>query len=764
MSQQPRVVLGLILNAHFFQIENSIERQVEPKLRAQSRSASGSDEGQARLQELREAWGVSNDGPFLVIGRLTGSLRADMPDVFFLSHLIHPTDGHQLVYPQEHQHRGAQAFVPPREIKGWLTPEDAVTGKCWAIAELELAPKDVREKRNNPHECNVRSGTLRLLSALPLEWTIEVRGPQSVPLIASFARDQIEAAVREEVLSDNADLADQKDRNVQERKRIDAELKETKSNAEGLRAQIEEQIEKQSLLRDGIHTDVAELQEALAAETEQLEEFRRKAEQDRKIMEERYHRLEHLLSEKGARLVALGLIDEEDLSFVLPDMVQEVEHFGVSFDVALGGDVSRLALWLQARLAGSGLLYSQAQLRNYVALLQTRDLVVLAGDSGSGKTSLVRAVADAVGGICTILPVKPNWTGPEDLLGYYNPIERSYHPTPFLLALQAAARTPEVPHFICLDEMNLARVEHYFADFLSLLENRTGSPEIHLYSADEERHLVMEHSIFLDLEAEARRRSNLNDDATFEDLLKNDQANDALRQLGGFRDAETVLLHHARLRRALSAQMRMPTSLSFPKNVWILGAVNMDETTHHLSPKVLDRVHVLRFGNPMLADWDAIEAEIAEVTEDPSISLALTPNDIGERSNYPAFDRSNDTASFLAKLARDHLDPLGVEFGLRAVRQSLGYLAAAERAGIARDEALDNVVRQKILPKITLDMGRPAGDGRKRRDVLLALREALADRLEELDTQSGEGRSVESLDRLIAMADGNNGVANYWMR
>ena len=166
----------------------------------------------------------------------------------------------------------------------------------------------------------------------------------------------------------------------------------------------------------------------------------------------------------------------------------------------------------------------------------------------------------------------------------------------------------------------------------------------------------------------------------------------------------------------------------------------------------------------MLADWDAIEAEIAEVTEDPSISLALTPNDIGERSNYPAFDRSNDTASFLAKLARDHLDPLGVEFGLRAVRQSLGYLAAAERAGIARDEALDNVVRQKILPKITLDMGRPAGDGRKRRDVLLALREALADRLEELDTQSGEGRSVESLDRLIAMADGNNGVANYWMR
>lgn len=531
-----------------------------------------------------------------------------------------------------------------------------------------------------------------------------------------------------------------------------------------MRAQIESQIDKESRLREAIHADVEKLQKAQVAEIEKLEEFRHKAEQERKIMEERYRRLQHLLSDKGTRLVALGLIDEEDLSFMLPHQVQEVERGGMGLDEAFGGNIARLAPWLQAKLALSGLMYSQAQLRNFVALLQVRDLVVLAGDSGSGKTSLVRAVAEALGGVCTILPVKPNWTGPEDLLGYYNPIERSYHPTPFLLALQAAAREPDVPHFICLDEMNLARVEHYFADFLSLLENRTSSPEIHLYSADEERHLVMEHGIFLEIEAEARRRSDLKEDATLEELLKNDQANDALRQLGGFRDGETILLHHARLRRALSAQMRMPTSLPFPENVWILGAVNMDETTHHLSPKVLDRVHVLRFGNPMLADWDAMETEIAEVTEDPSLSLALTPCDIGERANYPPFDRSNDVANFLARLARDYLDPLGVEFGLRAVRQSLGYLAAAERAGIVPDEALDNVVKQKILPKITLDMSRPAGDGRKRLDVLLALREALNDRLEGLDVQSGAGTSVEVLDRLIAMVDGNHSVANYWMR
>lgn len=718
----------------------------------------------SRLLELRQAWGMSSEGPLLVVGRLTGSLRDDMPDVFFLRDLTHPADGHGLVYPQEDPRRGTQAFVAPREIQTCLNPADAVTGKHWAIAELELAPPSVREQRNNPHECKVRAGTLRLLSALPQEWKVELRGPDEARLIAAFARDEIEAAVRAEILRDSRELVDQEEKNRQLRLRIEDELQAVRNHAEEQSAQFEEQIAQGKRLRDAVNGEVRDLQELRAEENERLKELRLKAEQERILMEERYRKLEELLTEKGGRLVALGLIDEEDLALVLPKAPQDQEARGDSLEQALGGDIARLAPWLQARLARSGLLYSQDQLRNFVTLLRTRDLVVLAGDSGSGKTSLVRAVAEAVGGKCAIIPVKPNWTGPEDLLGYYNPIERSYHPTPFLLALQAAARAPDVPYFVCLDEMNLARVEHYFADFLSLLESRSQRPEIHLYTADEERHLAMEHGVFLELEAEARRRADLHEDATLEQMLTNDVANNALHQLGGFRDAESVLVHHGRLRRALSAHLRMPTSLNFPENVWIFGAVNMDETTHHLSPKVLDRVHVLRFSNPMLADWDSIEAEISDVTEDPEIKLGLTPHDIGLRAEYPPFDRRNDAASFLAGLAREHLDPLGVEFGMRAVRQSLGYLAAAELTGIEPDKALDNVVRQKILPKIALDTNRPTSDGRKRRDVLVSLREALAERLGPPEAARGEGNSVGDLDRLIALADGGNKVANFWMR
>ena len=378
----------------------------------------------------------------------------------------------------------------------------------------------------------------------------------------------------------------------------------------------------------------------------------------------------------------------------------------------------------------------------------------------------MRAAAAAIGGISTVIPVKPNWTGPEDLLGYYNPIERSYQATPFLLALQAAARSPHVPHFICLDAMNLARVERYFADFLSLLESRSTSPEIHLYTADEERHVVVEQSIFLGVEAEARRRSGLPDTATLEEILRNDQANAELHRIGGLADNESVMVYHARLRRSLAAQLRMPTSITFPENVWIFGAVNMDDTTHHLSSKVLDRVQVLRFRNPMLADWDAIEREVQEASSSMAPfdgPLRMLPHELGSRAEYPAFDRSDVNVAFLSQIARQYLDPLGVEFGLRSVRQSQGYINAAIAAGIGLDEALDNVIKHKILPKIGFDSARPAGNGRSRRELLMDLSAELGRRFENVGLDA-ETSSVADLERMIKLAEGNNGIVNYWLR
>ncbi|NMG55315.1 AAA domain-containing protein [Aromatoleum aromaticum] len=481
-------------------------------------------------------------------------------------------------------------------------------------------------------------------------------------------------------------------------------------------------------------------------------------------MKDRLNRLSDLLAEKGRRLVALGLVDEVDLQALLPPGDAKDEQPRHDFQELLGADFALLAPFVQARLWQTGMLFTQAQLRDFLALLRTHDVIVLAGDSGAGKTSLVRTVAESISARCTVIPVKPNWTGPEDLLGYYNPIERSYQPTPFLLALQAAQAEPEVPHFICLDEMNLARVEHYFADFLSLLETRKGNPQIPLYTSDEERHAVMENGIFLSIEAEVRSRVGLSDAATLEDLLKNEEANALLHRLGGFKGAESVLLHHARLRRSLAAVTRTPTALQLPANVRIIGTVNVDETTHYLSPKVLDRVHVLRFRNPVLIDWDTVEAEVQTFDADLHLPVRLGTEELGRREDYPPFDRHDPDAAFLAGLARRRLDPLGVEFGLRAIRQSLHYLRQAQAAGIERRAALNNIVLHKVLPKLMLDLGRTAADGKSRRDILLELRAEVADSLEGMDHRAVSESSVDALDQLIAAADDNNGIANYWLR
>lgn len=724
------------------------------------------------LDELRSAWGLARAEPIRVIGRIRVKRLTDGRELWFLDDIEHPESGVGLLYPtlsgaSDHEETERSAFIPPGASRKALGQYASESGRRWAVAELELSSASERRKRRNPWLLNVRPGTLRPLSELPVEWQVTVSGPESAKRISSLARHEIEDHVRKVVLQEDEELARRHTENVEALGRLNAERRQGEEDALVARAEIEADLAKHRQIADEVERAGNDLQVRLGIEEQRFAAYRSTVEQEKQLMEIAYRRLTDLLTEKGNRLIALGLADAEDVAALMPDIASsEGERPGVSFNDALAGDYARLAPLLQSRLADGGLLYSQAQLRDFLALLRTRDLIVLAGDSGSGKTSLVRATAVAIGGVCTVVPVKPNWTGPEDLLGYYNPIERSYQATPFLLALQAAARSPHVPHFICLDEMNLARVEHYFADFLSLLESRSTSPEIQLYTADEERHVVVEQGIFLGVEAEARRRYGLADTATLEDILRHDQANAELHRLGGLADNESVLVHHARLRRSLSAQLRMPTSLTLPGNVWIFGAVNMDDTTHQLSPKVLDRVQVLRFRNPMLADWDAIEREVQDASEAlPPLDgpLWMLPHELGSRTEYPAFDRSDANVIFLSQIARQYLDPLGVEFGLRAVRQSQGYINAATAAGIGADEALDNVIKHKILPKLAFDSARPAANGQPRRELLMELSAELTKRFENaaLDPDTS---SVSDLERMIKLAEGNNGIINYWLR
>lgn len=154
---------------------------------------------------------------------------------------------------------------------------------------------------------------------------------------------------------------------------------------------------------------------------------------------------------------------------------------------------------LEAEIARQGFTFPPLTVRNYYIALKAKPFVILTGLSGTGKTRLTRLFAETLtaGGVSDqylILPVRPDWTDSAPLLGYHNLLADRYVSTPFLglLSLASQPENRELAFFVCLDEMNLARVEHYFADVLSAMETPEGRIPLH-----EGRTAVLPPNVFL---------------------------------------------------------------------------------------------------------------------------------------------------------------------------------------------------------------------------------------------------------------------------
>jgi len=129
-------------------------------------------------------------------------------------------------------------------------------------------------------------------------------------------------------------------------------------------------------------------------------------------------------------------------------------------------------------LAAKGLVFPERIVNAFHTSLKVQDisaLVILAGISGTGKSELPQAYAEFIGAPLVMLPVQPRWDSPQDLQGFYNYIEKKYKPTPLMQYLYQHERQNDLKGrmvMVLLDEMNLAKVEYYFSDFLSKLETR----------------------------------------------------------------------------------------------------------------------------------------------------------------------------------------------------------------------------------------------------------------------------------------------------
>ena len=144
---------------------------------------------------------------------------------------------------------------------------------------------------------------------------------------------------------------------------------------------------------------------------------------------------------------------------------------------------------VQAHVQARGYYFTDEVIANYHISLKTRPFVILAGLSGTGKSKLTQLYAEALGCLSDEaylrLAVQPNWTDVRFLLGYMNGITGKWQSERLLDFVLAAAGQPDTPHFCCLDEMNLARVEYYFSPMLSAMEEDNEADRIvTLYSGD----------------------------------------------------------------------------------------------------------------------------------------------------------------------------------------------------------------------------------------------------------------------------------------
>ncbi|QEN06425.1 hypothetical protein EW093_17085 (plasmid) [Thiospirochaeta perfilievii] len=123
-----------------------------------------------------------------------------------------------------------------------------------------------------------------------------------------------------------------------------------------------------------------------------------------------------------------------------------------------------------------GFHYNKDLLFNYFNSLITKPFVILTGISGSGKSKIAEIFSEIISTDdekqYELIPVKPNWRDSKGLFGYHNLIDNSYYVTPLIELFLKALKAPHIPYFLILDEMNIAKTEHYFADYLSLIESR----------------------------------------------------------------------------------------------------------------------------------------------------------------------------------------------------------------------------------------------------------------------------------------------------
>ena len=273
------------------------------------------------------------------------------------------------------------------------------------------------------------------------------------------------------------------------------------------------------------------------------------------------------------------------------------------------------------------LYYEIDDIRRFVAGMSVSRILILQGMSGTGKTSLAHAFGSYIDNPSTVIPVQPMWKERTDLIGYYNEFTKRFNETLLLRKMYEANYSKDM-YITVLDEMNIARVEYYFAEFLSRLE------------------LPDPNERYLDVVSDKW-------------------------------ETDPVQLKDGRIR--------------LPKNMWLIGTANNDDSTFSISDKVYDRAMVLdldkkseRFAAPATKKLH-ISAEQFEML----VEGALKEHEISRRNQK----RLEALDAYL-------IEHFHTTFGNRIMKQIRTYIPVYISCGGDELCALDDILSKKVIRKL----------------------------------------------------------------
>ena len=330
-------------------------------------------------------------------------------------------------------------------------------------------------------------------------------------------------------------------------------------------------------------------------------------------------------------------------TFNVPDATATFKKISANtYEVTMKGGETEMTIKekvdaIKAYIAARGFNYEGDLIENFYLSLKSKPFVILAGTSGTGKTRLVKLFAEAIGARMKLVPVRPDWSDSSDLFGHTD-LSGNFHPGAIIDFIKQAEWNKDTPHFLCLDEMNLARVEYYLSDFLSIIETRDR------------------------------------------------KANGAI---------ETDALIDASYFQSQAAKEKYGR-VYLPDNLYIIGTVNMDETTFPFSKKVLDRANTIEFS-------------FVNLMSRPTAGAAATPlkldNTFLKTDYLYLLDCDDDTLVDSVCFDLEELNQILVRANLHVgyrVRDEISfYMMNNKKADLlSKEAAFDHEIMQKILPRI----------------------------------------------------------------